>query len=242
MSIAEIVARTGAVGLLAFDPAGALLALAAISLGVRRRGLATLTAAYVGVMVALGLAATALVHLLQGTRPAELAVDFWHRHHLLGLVELVAGLALIVTSAVLWWRAHRARARPDGETRGDEDAGPGRIERLAGNLTGTRGLAGAGALLAASLLMDPAYPVMAVATQPFPLWSLVPAWAVWALISQSLMLVLVLATFLDRGDRLLDRVTAATRRALVHTGLVVRVVLLVAGLVLVYQAWSGTRV
>ena len=226
------VAHLVSIGVLGLDPAGVVVALAAVSLGVRRRGLTVLVSSFGVAIVVLGTAATWLAGLLSHTAAVRWVTDTWHAHHLLCVAELLLGAALLIAAGVLVLRTGRPPSPASDEASSDESVPDGTM-RAAGRLDGPRALTVAGVAVAASLMLDPAFAVLAVSLTGTPSWALPPAWLLWAGISQLPMLLLWAVAGLSRRGVLLDRVSGWIRRALTHSGLVLRIGLVVLGLVLV---------
>ena len=197
------------------DPAGALIAVAALAAGAARR-----TVLVYGLVVLLG---TALLGtLLSLTAGRQLADVDWS-----GLVPAGQGgalLELLVGALLLGWAALRV-ARPNASA-------PKPRRRRTG-----AGLALVGVLFAASATADPTFVgVVVVAGRGEPWWLVAVAHLLWAVLSQLPLTALLLAVATGRHERLVvwfqgwwARARGPGRRAL--TGL-----LLAAGLFVTLDA------
>lgn len=220
------------IGALGFDPAGAVLALAAIGAGARRGSLTALVAAYLAAITLLGAAATLAVRTLAGSRRVLELEGAVRAHHLVGVGEvavgavlLAAGVVLLVSRAVSARRTRgrdRAHAAEPGET-------PAIARRRPGALTRPLVLALGGVAVAVSLLADPAFALLAVAARDQPAWQWLPAWLAWGALSQVLLVTVWAAALLDRRGRLLDRVGGAVRAVASHSRVLLAVLLAGAG-------------
>ena len=109
--------------------------------------------------------------------------------------------------------------------------------RLARRLTSDLALVGGGVFLAVNMIADPAFTLLAVTVREAPVLWWIPAWVVWAVLSQSLMLVLWVVTLVDREGRLVDRTARAVRAGIARSGGLVRLGLLALG---VLALWDGS--
>lgn len=210
-------AEATAAGLLGLDPVGAVVAVAALSLGASRRALLALTAAYLVTITALG------TGLALAARAGVGALG-WHPHgpgrHTLSVVELAAGAALAIAGLAVWWWQRR---RPDGP--------PERTERRVPVATG--GLVAAGAGVAASLLPDPGFIAMVVASVPHHPLLYPAAFAYWGLWSQCLMVAVCLAAAVDRDGRLVRPLRRAVDQVRARGAAITAFLLVVVGVGLV---------
>lgn len=224
----ELALRILGIGALAFDPAGAVLALAAITVGARRRGITALSVAYLVAMTAIGIIGTFAVRALAHAAWVRSLIDLVVRHHLVGWGEIATGVGFVAVAAALWIRARR---------RGEKPPSPPGGGRLARRLTSDLALVGGGVFLAVNMIADPAFTLLAVTVREAPVLWWIPAWVVWAVLSQSLMLVLWVVTLVDREGRLVDRTARAVRAGIARSGGLVRLGLLALG---VLALWDGS--
>lgn len=219
------VARVAGTGVLGLDPAGAVVALTAVTLGAGRRALSALVVSYYVTIVCLGVGATYATRMLSGTDTVRRWTAFGRVHHLLGLAECAVGALLVIAAAALWWRAGHPRGVEPPPAAEPDTATTGRL--------GTpRALAAAGVALAASLVVDPAFAVMTVSLSGASGWAMVSDWVLWASISQAPMLVLWATVLAARRGPFRDRVTGALRRGLAHSGAALRIAMVVVAVVL----------
>ena len=95
------VARVAGTGVLGLDPAGAVVALTAVTLGAGRRALSALVVSYYVTIVCLGVGATYATRMLSGTDTVRRWTAFGRVHHLLGLAECAVGALLVIAAAAL---------------------------------------------------------------------------------------------------------------------------------------------
>lgn len=160
----------GGLGLAGLDVTGALVVIAALAAGARRRAIAVFAAATLLVTAGFGVALSELV----GPRLA--GID-WSVLDLPDPMRIV--LDLVLAGALLVWalRRHRRRDAP----KDPPNPRPG----------SSAGLAAMGALLGLSAIIDPTFvAVVVLAGRGKPLWLVVVAHVLWILLSQSPLFVL----------------------------------------------------
>lgn len=207
-----LTALTGA-GLLGFDPVGAVVAVGALSLGAGRRGMAALLVSYLATITVLG---TGLAVALRYGLGAVHLRHLLHSGRVLTIIELVAGVGLIVAAGILF--ARRGRPRTGREKR--------RVP------VSPKGLALAGAGVAASLLIDPGFLVLGAVCAPHHPSSYPPAALYWGLWSQVLMVIVCLAVLVDRRGRLTNAERRWVDAVTAHLPTVTTVVLALVGVAL----------
>ncbi|MSS46364.1 DUF4175 domain-containing protein [Cutibacterium sp. WCA-380-WT-3A] len=188
----SFLAAAFALGIAGFDPLGSFVLLAALGLGVRRRGVVTLLATSVGTSAIFGIAGV----LGLGALLTRLGIRELHVPHLVW-VWLVAILGLAFIAWAAW------RLRPGAATQtfdGDTSAAP--------RSTAPRALAVSGLLVGLSSLIDPAFWAMLVhaAHLPHRSWAVVES-LIWVACSHSLLIVLVIAYLVGGPDRVASVVT-----------------------------------
>lgn len=216
-----------ALGGLGFDPAGAVLAVAALGAGARRRALSALVVAYLVTITVLGVTATAIVRAAAGTtRVIEL--ERWARtHHLIGIGEVVIGGALLVAALIV---VVLGRGRtPD---RAETPEPRGIIGRSAAALRRPGPVALGGALVAVSLVVDPAFGLLGVAARDQPLWHWPAAWLAWGALSQILLLAVWVTVLLDRRGQITELIAAAVQWVVARSRFLLVALLVVVGLYL----------
>lgn len=222
----DYLAAATAAGLIGFDPVGAFVAVAAISLGASRRALAVLVAAYLVVIAALGTAVTVAVST--GLHAGDLD-RYRPSARTLGRVEIVAGVALIVAGGVVALRARRhPSSSPDAADEAGESTGKGTRRLTARPL----GLAVAGAGIAVSLLVDPGFLLLVAICTPRPAWTYPLAFAYWGAWSQILMLLVCAAVLLDRRRRLVGPLQRAVEALRARGRIVTAALLAILGIAL----------
>lgn len=209
----DYVAEATAAGLLGLDPVGAVVAVAALSLGASRRALLALTVGYLVTISALG------TGVALAARAGAGAVR-WHPHgpdpHTLSVTELAVGAALAIAGLALWRRQRRRRGAP-----------PDRADHRAPVASG--GLVMAGAGVAASLLPDPGFIAMVVASVPHHPVLYPAAFAYWGLWSQCLMVAICAAAAVDRDGRLIGPLRRAVDQLRAHGAAITAFLLVAAG-------------
>ena len=202
----SFLAAAFALGVAGFDPLGSFVLLAALGLGVRRRGVVTLLIASVGTSVVFGIAGA----LGLGVLLTRLGIHGFHVPHLVW-VCLVAILGVVFVAWAAW------RLRPETATKdfeGDTSAAP--------RSTAPGALAVSGLLVGLSSLIDPAFWAMIVhaAHLPHQSWAVVES-LIWVVCSHSLLIVLVIAYLIGGPDRV-ARMVASIREdhaVAVHRGI-----------------------
>lgn len=197
-------------GLAGLDPAGALIAVGALSAGARDRA--------VLLYGAIVLAGTALLGtLLSLTLGARLAGVDWSV--LLPAGRTGAVIEVVVGVALLAWAAIRLR-------------GGARAPRTRRARTGSASLSGAGVLFTASAVLDPTFvAVVVLAGRGQDVPAVVLAHVLWAVVSQAPLVVLLVAVargahqravewFRDWWSRMQPVVRGVVTGALVITGAV----------------------
>ena len=162
-----------ALGLAGLDPAGALIAAGALGGGARERHVAAYGLVSLLGTVVLG----ASLSLTVGPRVAGLDWGALASSPGAAVVEVVLGLGLVAWGVARAWRptTHAPKPRsPKG--------------------TGPTALVAAGSLFALSAILDPTFVSLAViAGRDGAFWSVVAAHAVWVLVSQAPLVVLLVA-------------------------------------------------
>ncbi|WCC79785.1 hypothetical protein O6R08_10005 [Cutibacterium equinum] len=182
-----------ALGIAGFDPLGSFVLLAALGLGVKRRGVVILLLTSVGTSAIFGVAGV----LGLGTLLARLGIHGLHVPHVVW-VWLVA----ILGAGSLGWAAWRLR--PGAATQElDEDTS------AAPRSTAPGALAISGLLVGMSSLIDPAFWAMLVhaAHLPHASWAVVES-LIWVACSHSLLIGLVIAYLLGGPGRVTEMVTS----------------------------------
>lgn len=209
-------------GLAGLDPAGALIAVAALAAGARDRAVL----AY-GLVALLG---TALLGTgLSLALGAELAQVDWialvPAGRIGAIIELAVGLGLLI------WAVARLTRR---QVRAPK---PRRVR------AGVAGLAGTGAVFALSAVLDPTFAAMTVlagrASSPV---SVVAAQLLWAVVSQAPLVFLLVAVARGGHERAVQRFTRWWDRARPWAGRIVTAALILVGALLMLDAswWFGT--
>ena len=188
----SFLAAAFALGIAGFDPLGSLVLLAALGLGVRRRGVVTLLVTSVGTSAGFGIAGV----LGLGALLTRFGVHGFHVPHVVW-VCLVTVLGVVFVAWAAW------RSRPGAPTKdfgGDTSAAP--------RSTAPRALAVSGLLVGLSSLIDPAFWAMLVhaAHLPHQSWAVVES-LIWVACSHSLLIVLVIAYLIGGPDRVASMVT-----------------------------------
>lgn len=198
----DALARVTALGLVGFDPVGALLVLGALAAGARRRSLTVLVGGYLVTITVFGVAASLLVRV--GLTAWDLS-RYLPSARVLSWIEIGAGVLVIGLSAYVARRSRRPRP-PE----------PPREVRLS-----TGALAGAGALLALSLAIDPGFVLVVGYTATLPVAGVTPLLLYWGVLSQIAMIVLYAGALLDGSGRAVGVLRSAFesgRRWLRHHG------------------------
>ncbi|MGK2351000.1 hypothetical protein [Cutibacterium sp. V947] len=189
----SFLAAAFALGIAGFDPLGSFVLLAALGLGVRRRGVVILVLTSVGTSAIFGVAGV----LGLGALLARLGIHGLHVPHLVW-VWLVAILGVAFVSWGVW------RLRPGAATKElDENTS------AAPRSTEPGALAVSGLLVGLSSLVDPAFWAMLVhaAHLPHASWAVVES-LIWVACSHSLLIVLVAAYLVGGPDRVTRVVTS----------------------------------
>lgn len=218
----ELVLASLGLGLAGIDPAGALIAIAALAAGAKDRAVIAF-----GLVVLLGTALLgSVLSLVLGT---ELAQIDW-----LGLVpagRAGAVLELVLGVGLLTWAIVRLTRRAVSAPK------PRRAR------AGTTGLIATGGLFAASAVLDPTFVAVTVLAgrAPSPA-AVVVAQLLWVLVSQSPLLFLLVAIAVGGHQRAVDRFTRGWDRIKPGLGMTVTVALLLVGTTLVVDAawWFAT--
>lgn len=206
-------------GIAGIDPAGALLAIAALARGVSARAVIGYAAIVVLGTAALGSALSLLVG-------KELAAFDWGDLLIDG--DLGAVIELAIAAALLGWAAVRLR-RPG--------ARPGRppSERN----TGGAGLLGLGVLFAAAAVTDPTFVgLVVVAGRDEPAAAVVLAHLLWITVSQVPLVVLASAVALGAHDRVVARFERIRERVAPVARVALTAALALAGSFMVADALS----
>ena len=205
-------------GLAGLDPAGALIATAALAAGARDRSVVAF-----GVLVLLGTAVFGTV--LSLTLGARLAGVDWASLLPTGrggaVLEIVVGVGLLAWAVVRLAR-RTARAPKPRRIRG-----------------GTAGLLGTGVLFVLSAALDPTYVALVVlAGRGEPVYAVAAAHLIWALVSQSPLLLLLLAVLRGGHERAVQRFGAWWQRARpVARRIVTGALVLVGGVLVLDGIW-----
>ena len=178
----EEIGRVTALGLVGFDPVGAFLMLGAIGAGARRRSLTALVGGYLVTIIVFGAAASLLVRL--GLTALDLG-RYLPSARVLSWLEIGAGVLVIVAAAYVARRSRRPQA--------PESARQVRMSVPA--------LAGAGALLALSLAIDPGFVLVVGYAATLPVGAVVPLILYWGVLSQIAMMALYAGALLDSSGR-----------------------------------------
>ena len=220
----DYLAAATAAGLIGFDPVGAFVAVAAVSLGASRRGLVALVAAYLAAVAGLG---TAITLAVRAGLHADSLRGFLPSVRTLTLAEIAGGGLLVAAGAVMALRARQG-------TRHEDDAASRKPSTSQRRLSASvPGLAAAGVGVAVSLVVDPGFLMLVAVCAPHPAWTYALVFTYWGVWSQILMVAFCAAALLDRNGRLVGplRRTVEVIRARSHA--VAAVVLAVFGLALV---------
>lgn len=209
-------------GLAGLDPAGALIAVAALAAGAHDRAVlayglvALFGTALLGTGLSLGVG-------------AELARVDWLALLPVGrvgaILELGVGLGLLV------WAVARLTRR---QVRAPK---PRRVR------AGVAGLAGTGAVFALSAVLDPTFVAVTVlAGRSSSPAAVIAAQLVWAVVSQASLVFLLVAVARGGHDRAVQRFTRWWERARPWVGRVVTAALVLVGAMLMLDAswWFGT--
>lgn len=218
----SLLATAVGLGIAGIDPAGALIAVAALAAGARDR-----VVLLFGVIVVLGTAllGTALSLTLGG----NLADIDWSGLAPTG--STFAALELAIGTALLIWGTVRLRA----------GAHPPKPRRPR---TGTAGLLGAGALLAASAPLDPTFVALTVLAgrgqEPV---GVLLAHLLWILISQAPLVLLLVAVARGGHQRVVDRFQTWWARVQPALRRLVTGAVLLVGMICVIDAvwWFATE-
>jgi hypothetical protein len=209
-------------GLAGLDPAGALIAAAALTAGARDRAVLLY-----GAVVLVGTALFGTV--LSLTLGARLASVDWSVLVPAGragaVIELAVGAGLVAWAAVRLRRKEARAPRP-------------RRQR-----TGGLGLAGVGALFALSAALDPTFiAVVVLAGRDAVVAEVALAHALWALVSQAPLVLLLVAIARGRHQRAVEWFAAWWSRVQPGVRRVVTGALVVTGVVLVLDGgwWFAT--
>lgn len=204
------VAGLGVAGL---DPAGALIVVAALAAGARRRAVVAFAVTTLVVTVAMGVSLSALL----GPRLA--AID-WSVLDLPDPMWIVLDLGL--AAILLVWSIRRGRRRDAPAAA--PTAPPAR------RATSTVGLAGMGVLFGLSAALDPTFiAVVVLAGRGEPLWWIVVAHLLWVLLSQAPLFALATATLANRHERAVVWFQGRWARARPAVNTIITVLLAVAG-------------
>lgn len=176
-AVALLIAALG-LGLAGLDPAGALIAAAALAAGTQARPVVAFGVLVVVLTALLGTA-------LSLTVGAGLADVDWAAAvpggPVTAAVEALAGLGALVWALARW---RRSPADPADEA----------PRRRSPRAVGGAGLLGVGLLFTAGAALDPSYAGLVVlAGRGEPWWEVLAAHAVWSLVSQAPLVVLVVA-------------------------------------------------
>ncbi len=228
-----VVAMVG-LGVLGFDPAPGLIALAALALGARRRDIVLFGVLLIGGTAAWGVALTAVAgRAIRRIHWFDLAVSP------LGLLfETVVAVAIATWSVVVLVRRSRASSGSEvASTQADPDGSDARAaSRIA---SGVVSLSLVALVFVAVVIGDPPFPAAVVASAGRTGGEVVLGFLLWALVSQWPLAVVALAVGLGRvgavtalGRRWRPRIAKVTRAVGPVLGLVVATAILV---------WVGTR-
>lgn len=227
-----LLASAFALGIAGFDPLGSAVLLAALGLGVKRRGVLTLLLCSLGTSLVL-----ALVSIL-GLNALVKTIDI-HRPHIPHEVWLV--LAVAVGLALLIWALFTLFRSPASDQDLGQSTGAAKPRSAS-----PAALAVSGLLVGLSSLADPAFWAMVVDTSRWSStsWRVIEA-VIWVALSHSLLIVLVVVYFVVGGHRveqLVEKVgtrhRAAIRRGMAILAGILGILFLVdAGFVLVTGRW-----
>ncbi|MBJ7454233.1 MAG: hypothetical protein JHC71_19420, partial [Blastococcus sp.] len=201
-------------GLAGLDPAGALIAAAALTAGARDRAVLLY-----GFVVLAGTAVLGTVLSLSlGARLADVDWSVLVPAGRIGaVIEVAVGAGLLVWAVIRIRRSDARAPRPRRRGR-----------------TGGAGMAGVGALFALSAALDPTFvAVVVLAGRDTDVAEVVLAHVLWALISQSPLLLLLVAVAMGRHQRAVAWFGGWWSRAQPVVRTVVTVALVVTGAVLV---------
>lgn len=202
----SFLAAAFALGIAGFDPLGSVVLLAALALGVKRRGVVTVLVTSVGVSAVFGIAGV----LGLGALLARLGIHGFHVPHMVW-VCLVAILGAAFIAWAVW------RVRPGAETNDFQDD-----TSAAPRSTAPGALAVSGLLVGLSSLIDPAFWAMLVhaAHLPHRSWAVVES-LIWVACSHSLLIVLVIAYLIGGPDRVASMVMSVRQdhAVAVHRGI-----------------------
>lgn len=201
-------------GLAGLDPAGALIAAAALTAGARDRAVLLY-----GFVVLAGTAVLGTVLSLSlGARLADVDWSVLVPAGRIGaVIEVAVGAGLLVWAVIRIRRSDARAPRPRRRGR-----------------TGGAGMAGVGALFALSAALDPTFvAVVVLAGRDTDVAEVVLAHVLWALISQAPLLLLLVAVALGRHERAVAWFGGWWSRAQPVVRTVVTVALVVTGAVLV---------
>lgn len=204
-------------GIAGLDPLGALIVAAALAAGSTRRAVsAFLVASTVTTVAVGGLLGRAIEPLLSSLG------------NLLNFPDAVWVAINILLVAVLVWALARFWRRQDRADRSDSEP-----KRRAAGLS-TWSLAGAGVLFGLSMLTDPTYYAIIALGTRVEGW-LVPVLvvALWYLISQSPLFVVVASSFLGLHEQVAARLQDFWARSKPYVSWIIKVAILLAVVVLV---------
>ncbi|PWJ53252.1 hypothetical protein SAMN06264364_11310 [Quadrisphaera granulorum] len=231
---AGLLLAAAGLGVAGLDPTGALLAVAALAAGARRRAVLLFGGLIVGLSTALGV-------VLSLTAGASLAGVDWAGALPGG--PLTAGLEALAGVLALGWAVARLRRRADPAGEATEDAAAGARRGPGALLAGGAGLVGAAVAFSAGSVLDPSFVgVVVLAGRGEPLAEVVAAHVVWSVVSQAplvLLLVAVVRGGHDRASALFTRWWARVRPAVRHL-VTAALALLGAGLLLDAAWYAAT--
>lgn len=212
----ELIAAALGLGVAGLDPAGALIAVAALSAGARDRSVMAF-----GIVVLLGTALLGTVlSLAIGT---ELARIDWLA--LLPVGRVAAVVEIVIGIALLAWAMTRLAGRTVRAPK------PRRMQ------AGTVGLVTTGALFAASAVLDPTFVALTVLAGREPSTAaVVTAQLLWAFISQAPLVFLLVAIVRGGHQAAVQRFTRWWDRLRPVLRWIVTIALLVVGLTLIIDA------
>jgi cytochrome c biogenesis protein CcdA len=209
-------------GIAGLDPAGALIAAAALTAGARDRAVLLY-----GVVVLVGTALLGTV--LSLTLGARLASVDWSVLVPAGRVGAI--LEIAVGAGLLAWAVIRLRRRG------------ARTPRPRRERTGSLGLAGVGALFALSAALDPTFiAVVVLAGRDAVVAEVALAHALWAVVSQAPLVLLLVAVARGRHQRAVTWFASWWSRAQPVVRRVVTAALILTGVVLLFDGgwWFAT--
>lgn len=195
MHVLSFLAAALALGIAGFDPLGSFALLAALGLGVRRRGVLLLAGTSVGTSTVLGVAGVlGLAALLDslGLRHLHVPHPVWlWTVGLLGIAFLVWAVVRMVRGSAPGKEPEEASATPRSSSMG--------------------ALATSGLLVGLSSLIDPAFWAMLVHASNLPhrSWAIIES-LIWVACSHSLLIVLVVAYLLG-GPQRVDRLVTSVK-------------------------------